>query len=182
MQLTKKEKTIKYTVCTLIILLAALLQNVAGLWFEIGNARCFFLVPAAVSLGINEDEKTSAFLGLFAGLLWDTVSAQHMGFNCIFLMLVCYITSALVTYLFRDTYRISIISSICASGLYCLLHWLFFIAVPSGKTGVSSLGYFYLPCFIYTSAMSLVIVWILREIKSYLNKEYRLEGNDKEGI
>lgn len=175
MQLTKKERTIKYTIYTLIILLSALIQNVAGLWLEIGSARCFFLIPAAVVLGINEDEKISAFLGLFAGLLWDTVSSQHMGFNCIFLMLVCYITSALVTYLFRDAYRVSVISSIGAVGIYCLLHWLFFVIIPSGKSGAASLGYFYLPCFLYTSVMTLVIAWILRETKAHLNKEYRLD-------
>lgn len=175
MQLTKKERTIKYAIYTLIILVSALLQNVAGLWLEIGSARCFFLIPAAVILGINEEERVSAVLGLFAGLLWDAVSSQHMGFNCIFLMLVCYVTSALVTYLFRDAYRVSVISSIGAVGVYCLLHWGLFVALPSGKSGAASLGYFYLPCFIYTSVMTLVIALILREIKAHLNKEYQLE-------
>ncbi len=175
MYLTKKERTIKYTIYALIILLSALIQNVAGLWLEIGNARCFFLIPAAVVLGINEDEKTSALLGLFAGLLWDTVSSQHMGFNCVFLMLVCYITSALVTHLFRDAYRVSVISSISAVGVYCLLYWLLFVALPSKSPTAASLGYFYLPCFIYTSVMTLVIALILREIKAHLNKEYRLD-------
>lgn len=175
MQLTKKEKTIKYAVYCLIILGSALLQNIAGLWFEIGNARCFFLIPVTITLGINEDEKISALLGFFGGLLWDVVSAQHMGFNCIFLMLICYISSALITYLFVDTYWVSAICNTVGTGLYCLTYWVLFVAIGGSEGSAASIGYFYVPCFIYTSVIALGICWILREIKSYLNKEYEVE-------
>ena len=41
MELTKKQATIKYCVYCLLIVIADLMQNVGGLWFEIGGARCF---------------------------------------------------------------------------------------------------------------------------------------------
>ena len=55
MELTKKERTIKYVVYAVILCLLSLLQNVGGLWLEIGGARCFLLVPAAVLLSLDED-------------------------------------------------------------------------------------------------------------------------------
>lgn len=175
MQLSKKERTIKYVVYCLIIVGSALLQNIAGLWPQIGSARCFFLVPVTIVLGINEDEKYSALFGFFGGLLWDIVSAQHMGFNCIFLMLVCYISSALVTYLFRDTYLISAVSCSVGTLLYCLVYWLLFVVIGGSEGSAVSFVYFYLPCFVYTSVVSLALCWILRQIKVHLCKDYELE-------
>lgn len=175
MQLTKKEKTIKYVAYCAIIVVASLLQNVAGLWLEIGSARCLFLLPVTVVLGISEDEKIAALLGFFGGLLWDTVSAQHMGFNCIYLMLVCYISSALVTYLFRDTYWVSAISSFVATGLYCIIYWLFFVVIGGSKGSAASMWYFYLPCFIYTSVIAMALCWLIREVKAYLNHDTEVE-------
>lgn len=175
MQLTKKDKTIKYVAYILIIACASLLQNVAGLWLEIGNARCFFLIPTTIILGIDEDERISALLGFAGGLLWDVVSAQHMGFNCIFLMLFCYVTSALVTYLFRSTYWVNAISGILGSFLYCIIYWLFFVVVGGSNGRIATLGYFYIPCFIYTSVMTLALCYVLREVKAFLNKEFTVE-------
>jgi rod shape-determining protein MreD len=141
------------------------------LWFEIGNARCFFLIPVTVILGINEDERVSALLGLFAGLLWDSMSAQHMGFNFIYLTLVCYITSSLVSYLFRNTFLINVLSAVICSVLYCVLYWLLFVMLSSSQGATASLGYFYIPCAVYTSVMAVIIYLILNIIKNKLNKE-----------
>ena len=104
MELTKKERTIKYVVYAVILCLLSLLQNVGGLWLEIGGARCFLLVPAAVLLSLDEDEKASALIGLFAGLLWDITAVHHMGFSCLFLMVACYIMSVLLTHIFSPDF------------------------------------------------------------------------------
>lgn len=175
MELTKKQKTIKYVVYCLLIVLAALLQNTEGLWFEIGGARCFFLIPVTVLLGINEDERVSAFLGFFAGLLWDAVSAQHMGFNFIYLMLVCYISSALVSYVFRNTFWVGVISAVICTVLYCVLYWLIFLVFSGVQGSAATLGYFYIPCAVYTSVMAVVLCLILNPIKNTLNKEQQLD-------
>lgn len=175
MELTKKEKRIKYAVYCVLIAAAALLQNTSGLWFEIGNARCFFLIPVTVILGIDEDEKTSALMGLFAGLLWDAVSAQHMGFNFIYLMLVCYISSALVSYLFRNTFWVCAVSAIACTVLYCFLYWLIFIAFSSSDGAAASLGYFYIPCAVYTSITAIILCLIINPLKNKLNKEPKLD-------
>jgi rod shape-determining protein MreD len=170
MELTKKEKTIKYGVYCLLIALGALLQNVGGLWFEIGSARCFFLIPIAIIIGIDEDEKISAFLGLLAGMLWDSVSGQQMCFNAIFLMIVCFFISALVTYLLRSTYWVGVIGSVICSFIYVVLYWLLFVITKGGDGAVQTFGYFYIPCFIYTALMSLVLGLVLMPIKRRVDK------------
>ena len=171
MELSKREKTIKYSVFCLVIAAFALLQNVGGLWFEIGSARCFFLIPVCVIAGLGEDEKVSALLGLFAGFLWDVVSASHMGFNCIFLMLMCYIMSALETFIFRDTFRLELAATGIISLTYVLLYWLFFVLRKGVDGSAVSFLTFYLPCFLYTVAMMPILYAILTPLKRKLNKE-----------
>lgn len=175
MKLTKKELTTKYTVFCLLIVLGALLQNVRGLWFQIGEARCFFLVPLTILLGIDEDERTAAAMGLLAGLLWDTVSAQHMGYNAIFLMIACFISSAFVTYLLRGTYWVGVVFSVLFSFLYVLVYWLLFVVTKGGTGAVSSFGWFYIPCFIYTAVVAFVLNLFLVPLKRKLNKEPKEE-------
>ncbi len=175
MYLTKREKTIKYSIFALIIAVGALLQNVGGLWLEIGNARCFFLIPIVILLGIDEDERVSALFGLLAGVIWDSVSVQHMGYNAVFLMLVCYITSSLVTYLLVSTYWVKTISCLVAEFLYVLIYWLMFIVSKGGDGAFWSFGSFYLPCFIYTGVMTLILTGLLDKIVRKLNREPELD-------
>ena len=172
MELSKKDKTIKYTLYCVILAAAALLQNVHGLWFQIGSARCFFLVPVVLFLSLGEDERTAAFLGLFAGFLWDCVSAAHMGFNCIVLMVLCYIAAAVVNFLLRNTYWVAVVSAVICTFVYCILYWLFIVMPHGGSGAVLSLLYFYLPSFIYTGAASVVLGMIIIPIKRKLNKGF----------
>ena len=171
MELTKKEKTTKYVIYCLVIAFASLFQNVGGLWFEIFGVRCFFLIPVCVILGLDEDEKVSALLGLFAGFLWDASSVQHMGFNGVFLMVLCYIVSAFVTFIFRDTFVIEFISTVILSLLYVLLYWLFFVLRKGVEGSAVSLLSFYLPCFVYTVVMMPILYLLLTPLKRKLNKE-----------
>lgn len=171
MELTKKEKTTKYVIYCLVIAVASLFQNVGGLWFEPFGARCFFLIPVCVIAGLDEDEKVSALLGLFAGFLWDLLSAQHMGFNGVFLMVACYIASAFVTFIFRDTFVIELVSTAIISLLYVLTYWLFFVLRRGVEGSAISLLNFYLPCFVYTAVMMPLLYLILAPLKRKLNKE-----------
>ena len=172
MELSKKELTIKYTFYCLIIAAAALLQNVGGLWFELGGARCFFLIPTVVLLSLGEDEKNAAFLGLFAGFLWDAVSVSHMGFSFILLALLCYISASLVNFVLRNTYWVAAVSAAVCTLIYCVLHWLIIVMMRGGEGAAMSLVYFYLPSFLYISAIGLVLAMALSPIKKKLNKGF----------
>lgn len=170
MELTKKERTIKYVVYAVILCLLSLLQNVGGLWFEIGGARCFLLVPAAVLLSLDEDEKASALIGLFAGLLWDITSVHHMGFSCLFLMVACYIMSVLLTHIFRPTFWVGTVGAIVFTFLYVLIYWLVFVAFKGGEGSTAVFFTFYLPSFFYTAVVTFFMNLVFVPLKNKLNK------------
>lgn len=170
MELTKKEKTIKYLVYCGIIAVSALLQNVAGLWFEIGGARCFWLLPVAVLLSLDEDEKVATLLGLFAGVLWDVVAGAHYGFNAVFIMVCCYLMSTLISHLLRATYLVGIISSMVVTFLYVTLYWLLFVAITGGEGSKICYLSFYLPSFFYTAFVTVLLNIGFVPMKKALNK------------
>lgn len=170
MNLTKKDKTIKYTLYCVILAVAALLQNVHGLWFQLGSARCFFLVPAVLLLSLGEDERVAAFMGLFAGFLWDCVSSAHMGFNCIILMVLCYISATIVNFLLRNTFWVAVVTAAVCTLIYCLSYWLFIVMPHGGDGAAFSLLYFYLPSFFYTAAVGFVLGMAFSPLKKKLNK------------
>ncbi len=169
MELSKKQKTMKYFCYCLIILLADLLQNTGGLFPQIFGARCFLLLPLAIILSMGEDIIASAFMGLFAGLLWDMSGAVHLGFNCIFIAVVCFLSSALVTYIVRDTFITNMICAALVIILYCFLYWLFFIVIKGVDGGETTLFSFYIPCAIYTLILTPVIWLIMKPVKAKLN-------------
>ncbi len=169
MELSKKQKTMKYFCYCLMILLADLLQNTGGLFPQVFGARCFLLLPLAIILSMGEDIIASAFMGLFAGLLWDMSGAVHLGFNCIFIAVVCFLSSALVTYIVRDTFITNMICAALVIILYCFLYWLFFIVIKGVDGGETTLFSFYIPCAIYTLILTPVIWLIMKPVKAKLN-------------
>lgn len=171
MDLTRKQRLTKYICYCIFILFADLIQNVSGLMPEIFGARCFIIIPSLVILIIGEDEVTAAFIGLFAGLLWDMSSAVHMGFNCIFFAVICFIISILINHLIRDTFITNMIFCGTAIVLYCLLYWLAFIVIKGVDGGVSTLMCFYLPCAVYTAIVTPLVFIIYKPIKKRLNKK-----------
>lgn len=168
--MTKKQNTLKYFCYFLIILVCHLLQNVGGLFPEIYGARCFLLLPVSIILAMGEDEKSGALIGLFAGLLWDITSGVHLGFNCIYITLMCFFSAALVTYIARDIFITNMVCSSITIILYSFIYWLFFIIIKGVDGGEMTLVTFYIPCTIYTIVLSPVLWLILNPIKRKLNK------------
>ena len=82
MELTTHQKTVKYTVYCLVIAVAGLLQNTPGLFWQIGSARCFLLLPVTLLLVMGERELPAALLGLFAGCVWDQSSEPTTSPRC----------------------------------------------------------------------------------------------------
>ncbi len=173
MELSFKDKTIKYGVYALLILVAAFLQNISGAWFTVFGARCFFIIPVCILIGVGEDERAAAFLGLFGGLLWDMISSNHRIFASVFMLVACYVSSWLVTFLFRNTFWYGVIACIVSAFLFCMLYWLFYILIGGGEGRLAALGFFYLPSFLYTAVMSFALYLFIRPLKAKLNKTSR---------
>ena len=170
MELTKKERTIKYGLYAALVLLAALLQNVLSSAFAVGSAHCFILLPVAVMVGLNEDEKAAALYGLLGGAVLDITSAQTRGFNAIFLMLACYAASVLVTFFFRSTFHYTMAAVVLTAVLYCLCYWLLFVVFKSADGAGTVLVRFYLPCAVYTAAVAPLLYLLLKPLQNKLNK------------
>lgn len=99
MDLSYKQRTLKVVIYLVLTALAALIQNTAGLTLEIGGARCFLLLPVCMILGSGEDERFAAVIALVGGMLWDLSSAVHLGFNAVYMCIMCFFGAALITYI-----------------------------------------------------------------------------------
>lgn len=169
MELTAKQKAKKYIIYFLIIIVADFLQNVSGLFPEIYGARCFLLLPIAIIFAMGEEVLGGTIIGLFAGLLWDLTASVHMGFNFIFIALMCFIASALTSNIIRDTFITDMILSLITIFVYSTVYWLFFIIIKGVDGGEDTILNFYLPCGIYTAVLSPVLWLILNPLKNKLN-------------
>lgn len=170
MDLSYKQRTLKVVVYLILTALAALIQNTAGLTIEIGGARCFLLLPVCMILGSGEDERFAAVIALVGGMLWDLSSAVHLGFNAIYMCIMCFFGAALITYILRNTFITNFIFSVVFILIYCILYWLFFIIIKDVRGAELSLFTFYLPSALYTIVITPFIYLILRTIKNRLNK------------
>ena len=63
------------------LLLTALVQNTAGLLPSFFGIHAMPLIPAVVCAAMFERELPGMFFGVFAGLLWDSVSASGGHFH-----------------------------------------------------------------------------------------------------
>ncbi len=170
MELNKKQNTIKYVLYCVLILLADLLQNTGGLITTIFSAHCFLLIPVTITLAMSEGEKEATLLGLFGGLLWDMVSADHLGFNSIFLALFCLLASYITENLVRNVYIVNLLVSVAGVFIYSVLYWVLFVASTKDTGSFATLGYYYIPCAIYTSVISILAVYLINLIRKNLLK------------
>lgn len=171
MDLKYQNRVTKIIVYFIFTAIAALIQNTAGLTIEIGSARCFILIPLCIILGMGEDEFFAGMLGLFGGLLWDTASAVHLGFNAVFMCAVCFLSAMMVTYIVRDTFITALVFSIVSIFLYSLLYWLFFIIIKGVNGAELTLFSFYIPCAVYTAVITPIIWLCVTPVKKKLTKE-----------
>lgn len=168
MDLKYQNKVAKTVVYFIITAVAALIQNTAGLTIEIAGARCFLLIPVCIILGMGEDEFFAGILGLFGGMLWDLTSAVHLGFNAVFLCIVCSLSALAVTYIVRDTFITATVFSVAAIFIYSLLYWLFFIIIKGVNGAELSLFSFYIPCAVYTAAVTPIVWFCAKPVKKKL--------------
>lgn len=165
MELTKKQKTIQYVLYGVMLLAASLLQNTGGLFPTVFSAHCFLLVPLAVALAMQENELEAALIGLFAGLLWDLVSADHLGFNSIFLTAACLFASYAAGHWIRSVYLTDLVFCVFFSLLYSVLYWLLFLVLFENNKNYASFWTFYLPSGVYTAVVSAAVVFFTRLIR-----------------
>ncbi len=171
MELSARDKLFKGIFIVLSVVISVLIQNTAHLSIEIGGARCFLALPVCVILAIGETEGVAALIGLLGGLLLDVSSGVHTCYNAVFFCLVCFICSALISALLRNTFITNMVFTVSISIMYALLYWLFFI-IFKGETGRElTLFTFYLPSALYTLIISPLVWLAARPIKQYFKRK-----------
>ncbi len=126
------------------------LQSTPGLLPEIFGARPMLLIPAVVCIAMFERELGGIFFGLFAGILWDTVSLSGGSFNAILLTLCGFACGSLITHLMRNNLVTALLLTAVFTALHLLVYWLRIYIFAGNFGGALSIFTFYIPSCIYT--------------------------------
>lgn len=159
---------IRWAILAVIIVIVSLFQNTRGLLPEIYGVRAMPLIPLVVCIGMFERDWGSAALGLFAGLLWDGVSAHGQGFRSIYLMIIGCVCGLLLHYFMRRNLITALLLTSVALIVHNLLYWVFFLLIPGYDGAVSLLLEFYLPSCLY----SLIFMPLFFAIMKSLHKRF----------
>ena len=143
-----KPKYIRWAIYCVLLVFAVLLQNSAGGISDVFGARVFISIPLCVAIAMFEREVPAALFGVFAGVLWD-VSSGVDGFNAIVLMVLCAVSSLLISHLMRNNFVTSFVLGVGSIAVYELIY----IAVRFWGAGnpLRQIFTFYLPSLIVTA-------------------------------
>lgn len=155
---------IRWGVVAALLLLTSLFQNTNGLLPEIYGVRAMPLIPFVVCIGMYERDWGSAALGLFAGLIWDGVSAHGQGFRSIYLMVIGCACGLLLHYFMRRNLITGLLLSSVALLLHNVLYWVFFILIPGYDGAIELLYRFYLPSCLYSLVFMPLYYYIMKAL------------------
>jgi len=130
-----------------------------------------FLLVLAVSVAVFEGEKAGMWYGVAAGFLMDFAGYKIMGFNALFMAVLCYCCGYLVTKLMRNNILTTAILSLAASVLLGLVRWLFFYVLWGMPDVWYELYAITLPIVLLSWLFSPVFYIVNKTISSSLSKE-----------
>ena len=120
---------VRWTLYTLIMLLAATFQSMPG-FLAFGAFKPNFLLGVAIAVALYEGEFRGALFGAVCGLLWDYLAGRTVGMLALCLMLLCFFVSILVQ-LYLKPSTVNFILIMLGAGLLLLsTDFLFFYWMP----------------------------------------------------
>lgn len=158
-----RPKIKRRAIFVLFIIITAVLQNTGSRFDGVFSAHAFLLIPLVVSISMFEREITAAILGAFSGLLWD-LSAGLDGYNMLVIMLICAVSSILISRLMRNNIVTSLVLGVTAIAVYIFFYILIYIVLDGGGYPFSQIFRFYLPSFILTSAFIPLYYYLIKMI------------------
>lgn len=141
---------VRRIVFALALVCIAALQNTDGLIFSPFGITPMLLIPAVVCIAMFERDTVGMFYGLFAGLMWDSVSAEGGSFNALLLTAIGFACGALIKRIMRNNLITALLLCSAATVLHQLVYWLRIYIIGGNIDGALSLFTFYLPSCIYT--------------------------------
>ena len=164
----RRKDIIRWCVLMLFLLILFLLQTTPGLLPVMGKAGAMLLIPAVVCIGMFERETAGAFFGLAAGLLWDMVSAQPVGFHSIILMCIGCMSGLLITHLMRNSLLSGLLLGIAGIVLHSMLYWVFFVLLRGYAGAITLLCLQFFPSMVYTACFIPLFYFIIRILRKQL--------------
>ncbi|MEI6577865.1 MAG: rod shape-determining protein MreD [Eubacteriales bacterium] len=168
MRLSRENKNvyIRRLIFVCLLMLTAMLQNTDGLFPEIFGVRAMLLIPAVVCISMYERDISGIFFGLFAGLLWDTVSAGPQSFNAIMLTMIGFVSGVFIGTIMRNNIVTALLLTAAAVFIYNTLYWLIAYVFNSYSGAWLEYFSFYLPACIYTIVLMPGFYYLVRLIRN----------------
>ena len=172
MNVQTKIKTKRYLMYALIIFLAHILQNIVPVFPESASARPILLIPVAVCIAMFEGELVGAVAGIFAGILWDTVTVTADGYNALYLMIACAVCGVLLRIFMRNNIITYFIMNSSIMFIYLVSYVLFFITAR-GIDGAGQIFFrYYLPMGIYSFILTPLWYYLIRAVYRKFSFDY----------
>ncbi|MBQ7654611.1 MAG: hypothetical protein IJS17_06020 [Clostridia bacterium] len=151
---------IKRIILAAIVIVSCLMQFSDSFLQKFFSIPILYTIPVIVCLSMFQGEIISVCGALIAGVFWDSVSAQSVCFNTIFLCVSAFLVSYAVQKRLRNFLVTALILNFGILFIHQTLYWLIFIV---GKGGAAlALFRFYLPCLIVTGIVSVPVYFFFR--------------------
>ena len=158
-----KPKYIRYSIYSVIILIAFALQSTSVAFPEIFGARAFLLVCVAISIAMHEREIPAAIFGAACGILADTAAGLE-GFNALVLTILCAVCSILISHLMQNNIVTAFVLSAGATVIYEVLYVIVNYCISIGIVPWRQIFTFYLPSFVYTLIFVPVFYYVIKRV------------------
>ena len=159
-----KPKYIRWAIFGVLLTFSVLLQNSVGGLLDFFGARVFICIPFLIAIAMFEREVPAAIFGAWAGALWD-VSSGVDGFNTLVLMVLCAVSSLLISHLMRN----NLVTAMVLGAGSVTAYEIIFIAVRFWGAGnpIRQIFTFYLPSLIITVVFVPVCYFIIKSIYNH---------------
>lgn len=164
MNTVSKTKFKKYAVYILLLLAAHLLQNSLRVFPSVFGVKPALLISAAVCFAMFEGELMGAVFGLFAGALWDTVTAAADGYNALFLMVACAFCGVVLRVFLRNSILTYLLMNALVTVVYFITYVIFFITSQGIAGGMGLFLRYYLPMAVYSIVLTPFWYLIVRSV------------------
>lgn len=154
----------------LLILLAHLIQNTPGWFPAFFGMRAYFLLTFTVCLGLFEREIAGAMFGLFAGVLWDTVSPLGDGYHAFLFLLIGAACGLLINTVMRNNLITALLLNTGAHILYAALYTVLFTVAQ----GIDSAGWLFFRYFLPSALLSVLFTPIVYLLVRFVMRRTRV--------
>ena len=159
-----KQKLLRRVIFGLLVVLCALLQHTKGAFFHIGAIHAWLLVPVVVCIAMHEKRLPASLFGALAGVLWDCASVGADGWYAVWLFVLGFCCSTLVTLWIRNNLRAALLLCGGALAATACFQWVCFVLLPGQPSAVHELFAFSLPSALFTLLFALPLYWLVRGV------------------